>query len=150
MMVNVAQLAHIMMIGHGRALIQRLMIERISRMNVMCAIGGRKRRMINQIENMKREIDELEYTVKKKSDENETLREENKSLKQRIKDLEDACNGNCFAKTNSENAINKDKLIESLQDHISQDCIRINDLTTTVRVLAGLYSTLRKTVGGVD
>lgn len=76
--------------------------------------------MINQIENMKREIDELEYTVKKKSDENETLREENKSLKQRIKDLEDVCNGNCFAKNNSENAINKDKLIESLQDHISR------------------------------
>lgn len=76
--------------------------------------------MINQIEDMKHKIDELEYTLKNKSDENETLKEENKSLKQRIKDLEDACNGNCFAKTNSENVINKDKLIESLQDHISR------------------------------
>ena len=34
-----------------------------------------------------------------------------------------------------------------LQDQHQQDCIRINDLTTTVHVLAGLYSTLRKTVG---
>lgn len=34
-----------------------------------------------------------------------------------------------------------------LQDQHQQDCIRINDLTTTVRVLAGLYSTLRKNVG---
>ena len=41
MMVNVAQLAHITMIGHGRALIQRLMIERTSQMIVMCAIVGR-------------------------------------------------------------------------------------------------------------
>ena len=34
-----------------------------------------------------------------------------------------------------------------LQDQHQQDCIRINDLTTTVHVLAGLYSTLRKNVG---
>ena len=34
-----------------------------------------------------------------------------------------------------------------LRDQHQQDCIRINDLTTTVHVLAGLYSTLRKTVG---
>ena len=34
-----------------------------------------------------------------------------------------------------------------LQGQHQQDCIRINDLTTTVHVLAGLYSTLRKNVG---
>ena len=34
-----------------------------------------------------------------------------------------------------------------LQDQHQQDCIRINDLTTTVHVLAGLYSALRKNVG---
>lgn len=50
-------------------------------------------------------------------------------------------------KTVSENAINKDALIADLQDQHQQDCIRINDLTTTVHVLAGLYSTLRKNVG---
>ena len=33
-----------------------------------------------------------------------------------------------------------------LQDQHQQDCIRINDLTTTVHVLAGLYSALRKNV----
>ena len=39
--------------------------------------------------------------------------------------------------TVSENAINKDALIAELQDQHQQDCIRINDLTTTVHVLAG-------------
>ena len=34
-----------------------------------------------------------------------------------------------------------------LQDQHQQDCIRINDLTTTVHVLAGLYSALRKNMG---
>lgn len=36
---------------------------------------------------------------------------------------------------------------KDLQDQHQQDCIRINDLTTTIHVLSGLYSTLRKTVG---
>ena len=49
--------------------------------------------------------------------------------------------------TVSENAINKDTLIADFQDQHQQDCIRINDLTTTVRVLAGLYSALRKNEG---
>lgn len=39
--IDVVEIAHIMMIGHGRALIQRLMIERTSQMIVMCAIVGR-------------------------------------------------------------------------------------------------------------
>lgn len=41
----------------------------------------------------------------------------------------------------------KGKLIAKLQDQHQQDCIRISDLTTTIHVLAGLYSNLRKTVG---
>lgn len=49
--------------------------------------------------------------------------------------------------TVSENAINKDALIADFQDRHQQDCIRINDLTTTVHVLAGLYSALRKNMG---
>lgn len=50
-------------------------------------------------------------------------------------------------KTVCEGGIDRDALIEDLQDQHQQDCIRINDLTTTVHVLAGLYSTLRKNVG---
>lgn len=49
--------------------------------------------------------------------------------------------------TVSQNAINKDTLIAKLQDQHQQDCIRINDLTTTVHVLAGLYSAFRKNAG---
>ena len=71
------------------------------------------------------------------------LKDENKSLKQRIKDLEDACDGSCFSGEEDD----RDKLISELQDQHQQDCIRINDLTTTVHVLAGLYSALRKNVG---
>ena len=71
------------------------------------------------------------------------LEAENKALKQRIKDLEDVCDGSCFSDEEDE----KDKLIAELQDQHQQDCIRINDLTTTVHVLAGLYSMLRKNVG---
>lgn len=50
-------------------------------------------------------------------------------------------------KTVYENDVDRDTLIAELQDQHQQDCIRINDLTTTVHVLAGLYSTLRKNVG---
>lgn len=79
--------------------------------------------------------------------ENKSLREENNSLKRHIKDLEDACDGRCFAETASENEIDKDALIAKLQDQHQQDCIRINDLTTTVHVMAGLCSALRKNAG---
>lgn len=71
------------------------------------------------------------------------LNDENTVLKQRIKDMEDVCDGNCFSDGEDE----RGKLIAELQDQHQQDCIRINDLTTTVHVLAGLYSTLRKNVG---
>lgn len=50
-------------------------------------------------------------------------------------------------RTVCEDGVDRDALIEDLQDQHQQDCIRINDLTTTVHVLAGLYSTLRKNVG---
>ena len=74
---------------------------------------------------------------------NDELKAENKALKQRIKDLEDICDGSCFSDGEDE----RDKLIAELQDKRQQYCIRINDLTTTVHVLSGLYSTLRKNVG---
>ena len=75
--------------------------------------------------------------------ENDELKAENTALKQHIKDMEDVCDGNCFSDGEDE----RDKLIAELQDQHQQDCIRINDLTTTVHVLAGLYSALRKNVG---
>lgn len=43
--------------------------------------------------------------------------------------------------------MNYKKRNKELQDQHQQDCIRINDLTTTIHVLSGLYSNLRKTVG---
>lgn len=81
--------------------------------------------------------------VEKLQSENKSLKDENKALKQRIKDLEDVRDGSCF----SDKEDDRDKLIAKLQDQHQQDCIRINDLTTTVHVLAGLYSALRKNVG---
>lgn len=85
--------------------------------------------------------DELKQ-VEKLSSENKSLKDENKALKQRIKDLEDVCYGSFFSDEEDE----RDKLIAELQDQHQQDCIRINDLTTTVHVLSGLCSALRKTV----
>lgn len=82
---------------------------------------------------------------------NDELKAENKALKQHIKDMEDACDGSCFSDYEDlpfgDDEYEKDELIAELQDQHQQDCIRINDLTTTVHVLAGLYSALRKNEG---
>ena len=79
------------------------------------------------------------------------LKAENKALKQHIKDMEGVCDGSCFSDYEDlpygDEPEEKDRLIAKLQDQHQQDCIRINDLTTTVHVLAGLYSMLRKNVG---
>ena len=75
--------------------------------------------------------------------ENEELRKENKMLKQRIKDLEDICNGSCFSDEEDE----KDKLIAELQGQHQQDCIKINQLHATIDTLVDKYSRLRKSVG---
>ena len=83
--------------------------------------------------------------------ENKALRDENKALKQRLQNMTDVCDGSCFSDyvdlPYGNESEEKDTLVAVLQDQHQQDCIRINDLTTTVHVLAGLYSTLRKTVG---
>ena len=74
--------------------------------------------------------------------ENKSLKEENKALKQRIKDLEDVCDGSCF----SDEEDDRDKLIDELQDQHYQDCIKINRLHVTIDTLVDKYSRLRKTV----
>lgn len=74
--------------------------------------------------------------------ENNALKAENTVLKKHIKEMEDVCDGSCFSDEEDE----RNKMIAELQNKHQQDCIRINDLTTTVHVLAGLYSTLRKNV----
>lgn len=75
--------------------------------------------------------------------ENKALRDENKALKQRLQNMTDVCDGSCFSGDDPTGKI----LLKQLQSQHQQDCIRINDLTTTVHVLAGLYSALRKNVG---
>ena len=75
--------------------------------------------------------------------ENNALKAENTVLKKHIKEMEDVCDGSCFSDEEDE----RNKMIAELQNKHPQDCIRINDFTTTVHVLAGLYSTLRKNVG---
>lgn len=86
--------------------------------------------------------DELKQ-VEKLSSENKSLKDENKALKQRIKDLEDICDGSCF----SDEEDDRDKLIDELQDQHQQDCIKINQLNVTIDTLVDKYSRLRKTVG---
>lgn len=50
----------------------------------------------------------------------------------------------------SDNEPDVDALIYELQGRHQQDCIRINELTTTVNVLSGLYADLRTDVEMID
>ena len=87
-------------------------------------------------------MDEVKQ-VEKLQSENKSLKDENKALKQRIKDLEDICDGSCFSDEEDE----RDKLIAELQDQHQQDCIKINQLHVTIDTLVYKYSRLRKSVG---
>lgn len=71
------------------------------------------------------------------------LNDENTVLKQRIKDMEEVCDGNCFSDGEDE----RDKLIAELQDRHQQDCIKINQLHVTIDTLVDKYSRFRKTAG---
>ena len=86
--------------------------------------------------------DELKQ-VEKLSSENKSLKDENKALKQRIKDLEDICNGSCFSDEEDE----KDKLIAELQGQHQQDCIRYNDMRTAYLVTFDELARLREQFG---
>lgn len=75
--------------------------------------------------------------------ENKALKDENTALKQRIKDLEDVCDGSCFSDGEDE----KDKLIAELQDQHQQDCIRYNDMRTAYLVTLDELARLRERFG---
>ena len=86
--------------------------------------------------------DELKQ-VEKLSSENKSLKDENKALKQRIKDLEDVCDGSCF----SDETDDRDEKIAKMQDRIESDCVRINRLKVTINTLVDMYGLLRNQVG---
>ena len=71
------------------------------------------------------------------------LKDENTSLKHRLQNMIDVCDGSCF----SDEEDDMDKLIAELQDQHQQDCIKINQLHVTIDTLVDKYSRLRKSVG---
>ena len=103
-------------------------------------------RLKDEIVRLDRENTDLQNShIKLYNDTKDTIRclkDENKSLKQRIKDLEDVCDGSRF----SDEEDDRDKLISELQDQHQQDCIKINQLNVTIDTLVDKYSRLRKTV----
>lgn len=75
--------------------------------------------------------------------ENKAFKDENTALKQRIKDLEDVCDGSCFANETDD----RDEKIAKMQDRIDSDCVRINRLKITIETLVDMYGLLRNQVG---
>ena len=75
--------------------------------------------------------------------ENKALKAENTVLKQRIKDMEDVCDGSCF----SDETDDRDEKIAKMQDRIDSDCVRINRLKITIETLVDMYGLLRNQVG---
>ena len=110
-----------------------------------------KGRIIELEEGMKRQKQDTEVfyqTAKRNIDE---LKAENTALKQKIKNMEDVCDGRCFSDYEDlpfdDDEDEKDELIAELQDQHQQDCIKINQLHVTVDTLVDKYSMLRKTTG---
>ena len=118
------------------------------------------------LEQRNKDIEIISKRAKELNDENDLVKAENASLKQRIKDLEDACDiryfldgkdlieglkkhmGDDMCTSNipfDDSEIDYDALIAELQDQHKQDCIKINRLHVTIDTLVDKYSRLRKT-----
>lgn len=119
-----------------------------------------------EIAKLKKENKDLFWKLKSMQEENDKLEKQNadiqnshmklyndtkneiRELKAEIERLRAKCGEvPCEECDCEQEGIDLEELIYELQDQHQQDCIRINDLTTTIHVLSGLYSTLRKTVG---
>ena len=99
-------------------------------------ISDLEQKRLNQELNSLKGIEEMQKL-------NNELKAENQALKQRIKDLEDVCDGSCF----SDEEDDRDKLVAKLQGQHQQYCIKINQLHVTIDTLVDKYSRLRKTAG---
>lgn len=119
------------------------------------------------LEQRNKDIEIISKRAKELNDENDLVKAENASLKQRIKDLEDDCDiryfldgkdlieglkkhmGDDMCTSNipfDDSEIDYDALIAELQDQHQQDCIKINQLNVTIDTLVDKYSRLRKSV----
>lgn len=88
--------------------------------------------LVGEVERLNLETDKIKYELSA----DELISSLNKHIKQKFDAIP----------FDDEN-IDYDALILELQNQHHQDCIRIDELTTAVHVLAGLYSELRKNVG---
>ena len=95
------------------------------------------------LEQRNKDIEIISKRAKELNDENDLVKAENASLKQRIKDLEDICDGSCFANETDD----RDEKIAKMQNRIDSDCVRINRLKTTIITLVDMYGLLRNQVG---
>lgn len=154
------KLAHITMIFLGYVLTRNQRIEQILRIMRINVTVGRVWRTImtnKDIEEMKRNIDELVEGL----NENKAFKDENTTLKQRIKDLEDIGNNYepQFAPDDDISAFNYEcvkqwttemgckRKIQELQDQHQQDCIRYNDMRTAYLVTLDELARLREQFG---
>lgn len=104
-----------------------------------------------ELERLKKESGELE---KQNTDIQENhmklyndSKDEIRQLKAEIQRMKGECGGNCSDEQDLEDEVDFEELVYELQEQHQQDCIRINNLTTTISVLSGLYTNLRKNAG---
>lgn len=95
------------------------------------------------IEQWKRDNEKMLQITEIIKEENDELKAANTALKQRIKDLENVCDGSCFSDEKDE----RDKLIDELQDQHQQDFIRLNDMRTAYLVTIDELAKLREQFG---
>ena len=94
------------------------------------------------IEQWKRDNEKMLQITERTKKENDELKAENTAFKQRIKDLQAACDGSCF----SDETDDRDEKIAKMQDRIDSDCVRINRLKVTINTLVDMYGLLRNQV----